>query len=205
MKLALFGATGRVGKQLAELALAAGHELHLLVRSKQEWMEQPGIHVWVGDARKAQDIEQVLQGVDAVFSGLGTDKKTTLSEFVAAVVPVMKNQQVSRIVTIGTAGILNSRTEPGAYRFQSGESNRKLTFAAEEHAKVFEAFKDSDLDWTIICPTYLPDGPLTEVYRTEEDYLPIDGKQISTADTAHCAYTALAEDKFKRTRVGLAY
>lgn len=205
MKLAIFGGTGRVGKQVVEMALQDGHEVQLLVRKKHDWMEQPGVTTIVGDAKNPDDISKTIQGTDAVFSGLGTDKTTTLTDFVAGLVPALKGAGISRIVTIGTAGILDSRTTPGVYRFQSGESNRKLTFAAEQHAHVFETFRDSNLDWTIICPTYLPDGPLTKSYRTEDSMLPEDGKQISTADTAHCAYTALNEGTFKRTRVGLAY
>lgn len=205
MKIAVFGATGRVGRQLCELALREGHSLRILVRRKEDWMNHPQVDVAVGDAKNREDVEQVIKSVDAVFSGLGTDKTTTLSDFVTALIPAMERQSVSRIVTIGTAGILNSRTEPGVYRFQSGESNRKLTFAAEEHAKVYEALKDSVLDWTIVCPTYLPDGPITGEYRTEVDYLPLEGKQISTGDTAHFAYHILTQYEVSRARIGLAY
>ncbi|WP_392455737.1 NAD(P)-dependent oxidoreductase [Chryseomicrobium aureum] len=205
MKLAIFGGTGRVGKQVVDMALQGGHEVQLLVRTQQDWMDQPGITAIVGDAKNPEDVAKTVQGTDAVFSGLGTDKTTTLTEFIEGLIPALAIAEISRVVTIGTAGILDSRTTPGVYRFQSGESNRKLTFAAEQHAHVYETFRDSDLDWTIICPTYLPDGPLTKTYRTEESMLPVDGKHISTADTAHCAYTALSEGTFNRVRVGLAY
>ena len=205
MKIAVFGATGRVGRHFTELALEQGHELKLLVRNKQEWMEREGVTIHVGDAREASDVETTLAGVEAVFSALGTDKTTTLTDFVTALVPSMEKLRIKRVVTIGTAGILQSRTQPELYRFQSGESNRKLTFAAEQHAAVYETFRDSSLDWTIVCPTYLPDGPLTREYRTEEDMLPVDGKQISTADTAHCAYTVLTESQSLRKRLGVAY
>lgn len=205
MKIAVFGATGRVGRHFLELALKQGHELQLLVRNKQDWMDHEKLTIHVGDARESSDVEKTLGGVEAVFSALGTDKTTTLTDFVAALVPSMEKQGIKRVVTIGTAGILQSRTQPELYRFQSGESNRKLTFAAEQHAAVYETFRDSSLDWTIVCPTYLPDGPLTQDYRIEEDKLPVDGKQISTADTAHCAYTVLTESHSLHKRLGVAY
>lgn len=205
MKLAIFGGTGRVGKQVCEHALKDGHELHLLVRNEAEWMQHPNVQVTVGDAKNPEDIEKVLDGADAVFSGLGTDKTTILTDFSNAVVPLMKEKGISRIVTIGTAGILNSRHEEGKYRFQTSESNRKLTFAAEQHAHVYELFNDSPLQWTIVCPTYLPDGPETGTYRTENDYLPEDGKQISTGDTAHFAYQQLQLNDVTPGRIGLAY
>ncbi len=205
MKIAVFGATGRVGRHFVELALEKGHELQLLVRNKQDWMDHDKLTIHIGDAREYSDIEKTLAGAEAVFSALGTDKTTTLADFVTALVPSMEKLRIKRVVTIGTAGILQSRTQPELYRFQSGESNRKLTFAAEQHAAVYETFRDSSLDWTIVCPTYLPDGPLTQEYRTEEDMLPVEGKQISTADTAHCAYTVLTESQSLRKRLGVAY
>lgn len=205
MKIAVFGATGRVGKAFCEFALEAGHELQLLVRTRAEWMENPQITVFEGNARHLEDIEKTLKNAEAVFSGLGTDKTTTLSEFVQALTPKMEQYNIHRVVTIGTAGILDSRNEPGKYRFETNESNRKLTFAAEEHAKVYEAFKGTALDWTIVCPTYLPDGPLTREYRTEINHLPLGGKQISTADTAHFAYQTLMHNKTTRARIGIAY
>jgi hypothetical protein len=43
----------------------------------------------------------------------------------------------------------------------------------------------SDLDWTIVLPTKLHDGPLTRTYRSGER-LPMKGMpSISRADAAH--------------------
>ncbi|MFC4354927.1 NAD(P)-dependent oxidoreductase [Chryseomicrobium palamuruense] len=205
MKLAIFGGTGRVGKQVCEQAIEDGHQVNLLVRAEADWMQHPNIQVTVGDAKKAEDIEKVLDGADAVFSGLGTDKTTTLTEFSEAIIPLLTKHGISRIVTIGTAGILNSRHEEGKYRFQTNESNRKLTFAAEQHAHVYERFARTDHQWTIVCPTYLPDGLMTGTYRTEVDYHPEDGNQISTGDTAYFAYKQLHQKDITPSRIGIAY
>ncbi|MFP3489601.1 NAD(P)H-binding protein, partial [Staphylococcus sp. SIMBA_130] len=86
------------------------------------------------------------------------DKTTTLSESTPILLNVMKKQGIKRIITVGTAGILNSRTDPGVYRFESSESKRKTTRAAKEHLAVYELLNKSQVEWTIICPTYLPEG-----------------------------------------------
>ena len=70
------------------------------------------------------------------------------------IIKAMENEGIQRIITIGTAGILQSRTTPTVIRYQSSESKRKLTRAAEEHHKVYDMLKQSTLDWTIVCPTY---------------------------------------------------
>ncbi|MER2259864.1 MAG: NAD(P)H-binding protein, partial [Priestia megaterium] len=65
--------------------------------------------------------------------------------------------------------------------------------------------QQSGLDWTIVCPTYLPDGERLGNYRTERDFLPLDGSQISVPDTADFAYRLLQSDEFIKARVGIAY
>lgn len=204
MKIALFGATGRVGEKILRYALDDGHQVKALVRSKPPF-DHPNLEAIVGDIRKADDVEKAIAGTEAVFSAIGTDRTTTLSESMPLIINAMKEQGIRRIITIGTAGILNSRMTPGSMRYQGGDSNRKLTFAAEEHAAVFHSLEKTGLDWTIVCPTYLPDGKAYGNYRIEKDYLPEGGKQITVGDTAEFAYKQLENPEFVRSRVGIAY
>lgn len=205
MKTTVFGGTGRTGREIVRLALVDGHEVQALVRSVDALQPQPGLTTVRGDARNPADVAQVIAGTDAVISGLGTDSTTTLTEATAAIIAELKAHAVSRIVTIGTAGILNSRTEPGKLRYQSNESRRTQTFAAEEHQRAYEMLRDSGLDWTVVCPTYLPEGEAVGGYRTERDYLPEDGRQISTGDTAAFACEELLSYTNVGYRVGITY
>jgi putative NADH-flavin reductase len=204
MKIAIFGATGRVGGKILKQALADGHYVKALVRSTKI-EPHPNLEMIIGDVRKAEDVERVIAGTGAVFSAIGTDRTTTLSEAAPLIAAAMKKQGVSRIIAIGTAGILDSRLSPGLLRYQGGDSNRKLTFAAEEHEKMYRELEKSALDWTIVCPTYLPDGEARGNYRTLENFLPEDGREITAGDTAAFAYSLLAHPDFIHRRVGLAY
>lgn len=204
MNIAIFGATGRVGGQILKQALADGHRVKALVRSPK-LEPHPNLEMIIGDVRKAEDVERVVADTEAVFSAIGTDRNTTLSEAAPLIAEAMKKHGVSRIISIGTAGILDSRLSPGLLRYQGGDSNRKLTFAAEEHEKMYRELEKSALDWTIVCPTYLPDGEARGNYRTEEGLLPEGGKEITVGDTAAFAYSLLAHPAFMQRRVGLAY
>lgn len=204
MKLAMFGATGRVGGEILKRALADGHQVTALQRSPK-LDQHPNLSTVFGNVRNAKDVERCIAGADAVISALGTDKTTTLTDAMPFIIESMELGGIKRIVTIGTAGILNSRLEEGKLRYQGGDSNRKLTFAAEQHDKVFRMLQESDLDWTIVCPTYLPDGEAKGGYRTEKDYLPEGGKAISVGDTAEFAYRQLVDTENIGSRVGLAY
>lgn len=204
MKLAIFGATGRVGGELLKRALTDGHHVKTLVRS-EKLKAHPNLEIILGDVRNAEDVERTITGTTAVFSAIGTDRTTTLSEAAPLIVKAMKKHNIKRVITIGTAGILESRLSPGLLRYEGGDSKRKMTFAAEEHEAVYRLFENTDLHWTIVCPTYLPDGEARGNYRAERDWLPEEGKEITVGDTAEFAYRQLESKEFIQSRVGLAY
>lgn len=204
MGLAIFGATGRVGGEILKRALAEGHQVKALVRS-EKLEAHPNLEIIVGDVRNAEDIDKTIAGTTAVFSAIGTDRTTTLSEAVPLIIKSMKSHNIKRVITIGTAGILDSRLSPGLLRYEGGDSKRKMTFAAEEHEAVYRLFEKTDLQWTIVCPTYLPDGEARGNYRAEKNLLPIEGKEITVGDTADFAYLQLESQEFIQSRVGLAY
>ncbi|MCA0989839.1 NAD(P)-dependent oxidoreductase [Pseudalkalibacillus hwajinpoensis] len=205
MNVFILGATGRVGSKVLLQAVRDHHNVSVLVRSPEKLSIKEGITIVEGDVLNEDDVMKASEGADVIISALGTDKTTTLSDSTPILLSVMKKQGIKRIITVGTAGILNSRTDPGVYRFESSESKRKTTRAAKEHLAVYEMLNRSQVEWTIICPTYLPEGDARGSYRVEDDYLPEDGKEISTGDTANFVYQELLEKKHLLKRVGIAY
>ncbi len=206
MNILIFGATGRTGSHILNSALNDGHHVAVLVRDADKVrVENENLTVIEGNVLNQGDIHRAMDGVDVVVSALNTDGTNTLSESMPFIIKEMEERGLRRIITIGTGGILNSRTEPGKLRYQSSESRRKTTRAAEEHHKVYDLLERSTLDWTIVCPTYLPDGEHTGEYRIERDFLPENGRMISVPDTAEFAYNQVEDDRFIKSRVGLAY
>ncbi|MGE7983405.1 NAD(P)-dependent oxidoreductase [Solibacillus sp. NPDC093137] len=206
MNLLILGGTGRVGSHLVMNALKDGHHVTALVRTPDKIENQhENLTVIQGNVLKKEDVTRAMYGVDVVLSALNTDGGTTLTESMPLFIDAMEQEGIKRIITIGTAGILQSRVSPELLRYQSSESKRKLTRAAEEHHKVYELLQQSNLDWTIVCPTYLPDGERIGNYRTEPNFLPVDGSQISVPDTADFTYSLLQSNEFIKARVGIAY
>jgi len=206
MKILVLGATGRVGRQIVEFALKDQHEVTTFVRDPHKLqLDNKNLHMFQGNVLNKKDLEQAMVNVDVVVSALNTDGNDTLSSSISLILEVMEQHTIKRIITIGTAGILQSRVSPTILRYQSTESKRKSTFAAKEHQYVFEQLHDSNVDWTIVCPTYLPDGSFTGVYRMERNFLPEGGSEISVADTASFAYQQIFSKEFVKTRVGIAY
>ncbi|OIK08943.1 SDR family oxidoreductase [Bacillus sp. MUM 13] len=206
MNLLILGATGRVGSHLVTYALQEGHHVTALVRSPEKIeISDEKLAVLEGNVLQIKDIQAALHGCDAVISALNTDKTTTLSDSIPRICDAMKKEGITRLVTVGTAGILQSRLEPDKLRYQSSESRRRSAAAAIEHHKVYTFLKDSGLEWTIVCPTYLPDGIRTGSYRTERDMLPEGGTEISVQDTAEFALSQLKSTEFMKLRAGICY
>jgi uncharacterized protein len=206
VNICLFGATGRVGRVILENILTNYHSVQVLVRDvKKLDMQAQHLTVNAGNVLNETDVAKNLYGTDVVISALNTDGTTILSESLPLIIKNMKEQKMKRIITIGTAGILQARSVPNLYRFQSSESKRKSTRDAEEHLRAYLLLKDSGLDWTIVCPTYLPVGERIGYYRYEKDFLPDHPSSISIYDTGDFAFQQLFSDQFIGTRVGLTY
>ncbi|PGY11223.1 NAD(P)-dependent oxidoreductase [Bacillus sp. AFS031507] len=206
MNICLFGATGRVGTIILENAMSQQHSVTALVRDMKKLNNiGAGLKVKTGNVLNETDITNSLTGSDVVISALNTNGTTTLSESMPLIIKHMKEQEIKRIITIGTAGILQARSAPHLYRFQSSESKRKSTRDAEEHLNAYLMLKDSGLDWTVVCPTYLPVGERKGYYRYEKDFLPDHPSSISIYDTADFAFQQLFNNQFIGSRVGLTY
>lgn len=206
MNICLLGATGRVGSIITENAIARDHSVQALVRDPATLhVKNKNLSVIEGSALILSDLMKSMKNADAVVSALNTGGNNTLSSSMPLIIRTMKDLGIKRIITIGTAGILQARSQPHLYRFQSLESKRKSTRDAEDHLKAYLMLNESGLDWTIVCPTYLPEGERIGKFRFEKDFLPANPSSISIYDTADFAFEQLFSNEFIGFRVGLTY
>ena len=206
MNILVLGATGRVGSEVVRYALNDGLQVTVFVRSPEKLqVENDDLTVIQGNVLDKDAVVQALKGIDVVISALNFDGGMTLSTSMPYIVDAMEKEGVKRIITVATAGILQSRVEPEKLRYQSSESKRTVTLPVEDHHAAYDYLSKSALDWTVVCPTYLPDGERTGVYRVEKDFLPEDGNRITVGDTADFTYKQITSNEYIKTRVGLAY
>ena len=76
VKLTIFAATGGIGRQLLEQAVAAGHDVTAVVRNRQSLPSTPA-RVVIADLAAADPaaLQPAVSGADAVLSGLGARTK----------------------------------------------------------------------------------------------------------------------------------
>ncbi|NUU79073.1 NAD(P)-dependent oxidoreductase [Paenibacillus xylanilyticus] len=206
MQILVLGASGRVGSHIVANALKDQHHVTVLVRNPEKCQSHDkNLTIIQGNVLNREDIMRAFHGADVVISALNTDGTNTLSESMPLIIDAMRDEGIKRIITIGTAGILQSKLSPSVLRYQSSESRRKSTRAAEEHHRVYMMLQVSTLEWTIVCPPYLTDGVHVGVYRVERDVLPEGGTEISVRDTAEFTYNLIKDDSYVKSRVGISY
>ena len=81
-KIAVFGATGKVGNHFVEQALEAGYTLRVLVRNESRFnhADHDNVEVVVGDATRFEDVERTISDAQVVVSCLGNPKRALIME-----------------------------------------------------------------------------------------------------------------------------
>ncbi|GMQ46724.1 NAD(P)-dependent oxidoreductase [Vibrio sp. 10N] len=75
--IAVFGCTGKVGREFVKMALDSGYSLRVLVRKRSsfELNNDNRVEVIEGDATNAEDVTAVVTGADVVVSVLGNPSR----------------------------------------------------------------------------------------------------------------------------------
>jgi uncharacterized protein len=204
MRIVVVGASGRVGRQVVADALEGGHEVRALVRNPGavSFPASPDLHVVRGDILEPAVAEGLVRGADAVVVAVGgplSDQPVSLrTDAARAIVAAMEIHGVHRLVLVASAAVLPD--PPGVERVWPPG----LAPLVADHRGAWEIVSRSGLDWTVLCPPDMADGPRSGRYRHEVDRLPAGGTRISTADVADFVRAALASDTWRQARVGLA-
>lgn len=191
MRIAVFGANGATGREVVRQALVAGHEVTAFVRSAAKApQERPGLRVAVGEVTYDQSaVDAAVAGQDAVLSALGSTRSwqglrhpAVMAEAVPVIVRAMASTGVRRLVFLSALGVGGTAGDvppvPRAlFRMFLGP-----LFADKQAGE--RVLRDSGLDWTLVYPVMLTNGPHTGAYRVGE-HLGLKGlPRVSRADVA---------------------
>ena len=201
-RLAVFGATGHVGRQLVDQALAAGHQVTALVRDPAKLPPREGLTVVPGAVQDADACARTIEGADAVLSALGTRKLwgvTVCTDGMRAILPAMKAHGVRRLIAVGAyATGENPRKDP--YYYAMSLAIRQVMLDKQRQETLIRADGDQ---WTIVCPAVLGGGARTGRYRAGTDLRLGLTSKISYADVAAFMLEELGKDAYVRQSVAV--
>ncbi|HSR49506.1 MAG TPA: SDR family oxidoreductase [Acidobacteriota bacterium] len=209
MKLLVFGATGATGRELLKQALDQGHVATAFARnpSKIADLRHERLSVVQGDALDQVAVKSALPGQDAVLCaiGAGAKRSTLREEGTRSIVKAMEKEGIDRLICLSSLGVGDSRSNLSFLtRYFIVPVFLRHPFA--DHERQESVVKQSGLDWTIVRPPHLNDGPRTGDYR--HGFLPTDRQikgKISRADVADFMLKQLGDDTYLHKTAGVSY
>ncbi|MCI4371084.1 MAG: NAD(P)H-binding protein [Thermoplasmata archaeon] len=194
MNIAVVGSTGRTGRLVIEEGIRRKHNVTAFTPRPQALAGVQGLQAVVhGDGRNLEDVRRAFRGQDAVISIVGAEGRgptTLMSDVTRAELAAMREAGVRRIVAVSASAIEGSRPW---IAIQVVRWLLRRPYA--DFARMERMLAASGLDWTVVRPPYLSNGPATGRVRLEAGVkqLAHGPYRISRADLA-ATLLDLAED-----------
>ncbi len=195
MRIVVFGASGKTGRQVVGLALQRDHDVVAFVRDASKQWFADAVTVQQGDPLNPKAVEVALTGADAVISALGPiagETTTQISDATRAIVEAMERIGPHRLAIAANPAVFSDREITGEY-----------ADVAAEHRRDLAILHDSTLAWTVVVAPRLSDEPGSGSYDVVIDGRPAGGS-ISRPDFAAALLDALIRDEWIRHAVGVA-
>ncbi|WP_026411567.1 NAD(P)-dependent oxidoreductase [Actinomadura oligospora] len=192
MKLTIFGATGGIGTAACREAIRRGYEVTAVVRDAGRLAEdvREGAEVLVADVMDPAAVESAVEGRDAVLSCLGTRDgraaTTVHTRSATSIIEGMRAAGTRRLLTVSAAA---PYPDPGD-GFVGGRIVKPLVTKIlerpfEDLVRADTLIENADgIDWTLVRPPMLQDGPPTGTCRLGLDLAPVKARRIRRADVA---------------------
>lgn len=200
MRILVFGASGRTGREVVQQCLARQHEVTAFVRQAPKLgLVHPRLRVVEGNVGDAPAVRQAMPSQDAVVSTLGVSVPLQTDPAVVAgirhIVDAMGAAGVQRLIYQSFIGVAESRSAVGfVLRFIA---SIPLRHEIADHEAKEAIVRDSGTAWTIVRPPKLTDAAATGSYRVGETittWAPVP--TLSRADVAAFIVRELEQPQF---------
>jgi uncharacterized protein YbjT (DUF2867 family) len=213
MNITVFGASGGVGTHLVGLAVQHGHQVRAVYRAPQD--PTPGsAEIFIGsDIFDPAFAATAVRGADVVVTAVGPNfatrhnPRTTMTSppdlhqrLARTVIAAMKDGAPgARLIAVSTASMGPADDLMGAgprllFRFFRTVAVPNLGRVGQDLRAMEAELAASGLDWYVLRPVKLTDGPLTGHVQASDRFAM---KSVSRADVAW-QILALAEDPAPR-------
>lgn len=210
MRIVVFGAAGRTGQELVVRALLAGHRVTAFVHPEHSGSHDldedmtSHLHVVEGDVLDAEAVSQAVADHDAVLCLIGPvpgSPPNLAQRATTNLLSAMAAHGLRRIVAVTGALVGHPHEKLGLfYRFlESQIPHESLDDRRAQEAMLIA----SDLDWTLVRPPRLTDGPEHDHLEVGEDLQLHLLSHVSRADLAQFLLDELVEPAHHRMAVTL--
>ncbi|MGE3507660.1 MAG: NAD(P)-dependent oxidoreductase [Vicinamibacterales bacterium] len=207
-KVFVLGATGGTGRHVVAQAVALGLEVTVLVRDPAKLpVTDRAVRVVTGDIRADSAVVRAAFGnQDAVISALGGGQSFQSAGLIAQAAPLivaaMREQGVRRLVFTSAFGVGPTWQDTPLLPRIFVKTFLRDIYA--DKAAGEQAIKASALDWTIVYPVGLTNGPRTGTVRVGERLTLSALPRVSRADVAAVLVQQLDDPRFIRKGIIVA-
>ena len=216
MNIVLFGATGNIGRRIAQEALRRDHRVTGVARDPAaSEAPDPAVTMVAGDATDVSSVATLVRGADAVVSAIsprrraGGRPKPLLVDNTRALIRGLREADVDRVLYVGGAGSLE--VAPGQALVDQPDFPESYRAEALEGRAALDVWRQEadGLSWTYLSPAAeIGPGERTGRYRTtgDEFLTDADGRSaISYEDYAVAVLDELERPQHVAGRFGVAY
>jgi putative NADH-flavin reductase len=187
MHILILGATGATGRHVVSQALEQGFHVTAFVRNPDAiTTKHPDLKVVQGDLSDHDGITGSLNAVNAVICVLGNKTRNALfkannviSQNLPNIISAMEQSRVERLVFVTSFGINAKMFWPEKLLCRTLFRNLFADLPVQERL-----VKESGLNWTIVRPARLTDGPQNGACRSGEEMYIHPFSSISRANVA---------------------
>ncbi len=200
MKLLVIGATRGIGRSLVEQALDDGHSIRALVRDPGRLpVLDERLDLVKGDIRDKEAVRNAVADQQAVCITIGINPtRKPVSVFSAGtenVIDAMTGSASGLLICVTGIGAGDSKHHGGFFYDKIFNPLLLKTIYADKDRQE-KLVRKSKLEWVIVRPGFLTNGPLTGTYRALTDLEGIKAGKISRADVAHFILTELHSKQY---------
>jgi len=174
-RVVVMGGSRGIGLETVKVLLKEGHEVVAFSRGAERLqLSNPALLKVSGDATSEGDVRTAIEGADVVIQALGVPVNLKLitgpidlfSSATQTLISVMESTGVRRLIAVTGFGAGDS--ESAVNCFQKIPFNMIFGHAYSDKSIQEKNIKKSDLDWTIVRPGVLTNGPLKPGYRVRQ-------------------------------------
>jgi putative NADH-flavin reductase len=209
MNILIVGATRGIGRELVEQALASGNSVTALARHPERLAAQhERLRKVRGDILDAESVAGAMAGQNAVCCAIGVktpwEQPGVFSKGTERLLHAMKSNAVRRLICVTGIGAGDSKGHGGfLYDRVFFPLLLKSVYADKNLQEAM--IRAAVVDWTIVRPGFLTNGPLTRSYRVLTDLAGVTAGRISRADVAHFILEELLANRYLRQTPLLTY
>lgn len=205
MKVLVIGGTRGVGKAVVLAAHFAGHTLTVMARRAAGFASSVnGVRMVMGDAADATDVERATAGQDAVVwtVGVGPSRRPVqvFSRGTQFLLAAMGRHNVRRLICVTGIGAGDSKGH-GGFLYDRILQPMFMKSIYDDKDRQEAQIRDSALDWTIVRPASLTNGPATGLYQTLTSTHETRARRLSRADVGDFIVANLAAPDYVRKTV----